>query len=277
MRKIGILVISHGSRSSRWVEGVDEAVSAVRLPDGIPVVSSFLELVEGRLIEDGIRALESRGVTDILAIPLFISSGSTHLDEIAYALRVIPEPALPTKLVPLPIQAKVTFNSPIDNDPAIAQIMYDKIKELSTDPGKETVLLLGHGTAERGFHRKWRHTLRGLADRMKELGHFAAADYAMLLPDQLSCRLRSLQKRRPGDSVIVAVLFLSEGYFTKTLIPSRLDGVDCRYNGRTLLPDPQISRWIERQVELYLNAAPSDHIKETTGDYNHGKTGKTDL
>ncbi|MDF2718875.1 MAG: hypothetical protein K0R28_5800, partial [Paenibacillus sp.] len=52
MSKAGVLVISHGSRSPEWIRLIDEAVADVRLPEieagVVPVVSSFLEIVEGR-------------------------------------------------------------------------------------------------------------------------------------------------------------------------------------------------------------------------------------
>ena len=50
--------------------------------------------------------------------------------------------------------------------------------------------------------------------------------------------------------VIVAPL-LSEGYFTEKVIPDRLEGLDCRYSGRTLLPHPP-PQWMESQAKLLL-------------------------
>ncbi|MBW7459714.1 CbiX/SirB N-terminal domain-containing protein, partial [Paenibacillus sepulcri] len=128
--KPGVLVISHGSREADWVRLVDDAVesaaSLVKQPlasgqtqagispivqgssslstaagkrlemaaasggQTVPVVSSFLEIVEGRLIQDGIDKLEAEGVTDIYVLPLFVSSGSTHVDDIAQAFGQAP-------------------------------------------------------------------------------------------------------------------------------------------------------------------------------------------
>ena len=105
-RKYGVLVISHGSREQDWVELVDEAVAQAAIPAGIPVFSSYLELVEGRLIQDGIDCLEAKGVTDIITVPLFISSGSVHIDEIRYALGLEAEPALPTDLPRMRAEAR---------------------------------------------------------------------------------------------------------------------------------------------------------------------------
>ncbi|WP_248928672.1 sirohydrochlorin chelatase [Paenibacillus hamazuiensis] len=251
MKQFGVLVISHGSRSREWVRLVDEAVADVRLPEGVPVFSSFLEIVEGRLIQDGIVTLEAQGVTDIIVIPLFVSSGSTHIDEISYALGVIPEPSLPTDMERFAIRARIHFASPIDDDPTIAEVVYRNIEPLSEDPAREIVVLIGHGSAEKGFHQRWKMGLERLAERIRELGGFAAGDIAMLLPNQVPDVMQRWQERKPDGTVIVAPLFLSEGYFTSEVIPERLEGFRYRYNGKALLPDPLISRWMERQLAVF--------------------------
>jgi len=252
MQKFGVLVISHGSRSEDWVRLVDEAVAGVRLPEGVPIVSSFLELIEGRLIDDGIRMLEEDGVTDIIVVPLFISSGSTHIDEISYALGVIPEPSLPTDMVPFERKARVHFTGPIDDDPDIAQILFEKVRELSVEPSREIVMLVGHGSIEKGFHKRWRDGLERLAARVQELGGFAGWETSMLLPNQVPLKMKLLGKRMPDHQVIVVPLFLSEGYFTRQVIPSRMEGYEYRYNGRAMLPHPLVSRWMEGRIQPVL-------------------------
>jgi len=255
--KYGILVISHGSRSKEWVRLVDEAVAAVRVPDGVPIVSSYLEIVEGRLIQDGITRLESLGVSDIIVVPLFVSSGSTHIDEISYALGLKPQPALPTELKPFAIRARIHCTSPIDDDPDIADIVYENIRPLSTDPSQEIVLLVGHGSIEQGFYERWLDGLQKLALRIQAAGGFGEVDTAMLLPDQLRARMDYWNECKPNHTVLVAPLFLSEGYFTNEVIPSRLESCTYRYNGRSLLPHPLIARWMERQTAPFWSGNES--------------------
>lgn len=254
MVKQGILVISHGSRSAEWIELVEDAVAGAQFPEGVPVFCSYLELVEGRLIQDGIHHLERLGVTDIIVVPLFVSSGSTHIDEISYALGVKAEPLLPTDMTPFEVKARIHMRSPIDDDPVIADIIHQKIKPLSVEPNRELLLLVGHGSVEKGFHAEWRRGLEKLAGRLQTLGGFAGAEAAMLLPDQIALRMKLWRKRWPLEqyTVIVAPLFLSEGYFTKQVIPERLSGYEYRYNGQALLPHAGISRWLERQAEPLL-------------------------
>jgi len=269
----GVLVISHGSPDPGWVRLVDEAVSRVRLPGDVPVVSAFLECVEGRLIQDGIDELEARGVDEMFVLPLFVSSGSTHVDDIRQAFGLPPAAYRRGELEPFRLRrAHVTVGMPIDDDPIIAAIIADNVRELSTAPEREALLLIAHGSRERGLHRIWRDGMRRLAARVRELCGFARAETAMLLPDQAACVMRALTKRRARaengaadggccavtaagpetDAVIVAPLFLSRGYFTNTVIPERLAGFDYRYNGKALLPNPAISRWMERQIADWL-------------------------
>lgn len=255
--KPGVLVISHGSREAAWVRLVDDAVSAAasspRL-EGIPVVSSFLEIVEGRLIQDGIDELERQGVTDMLVIPLFISSGSTHVDEIGQAFGEPWVSELEGDLGTFRVHAKVRYGRPIDDDPEIAELLAGNIAELSKEPGKEALLLIGHGSKEKVFHERWQAGLTLLGERLRALGGYARAESAMLLPDQAAAKLKAMQAEHPEEAVIVVPLFLSRGYFTNHVVPSRLAGLVYRYNGQAMLPHPAVQRWLVRQMEQWLES-----------------------
>ncbi|MFC0393624.1 sirohydrochlorin chelatase [Paenibacillus mendelii] len=286
--KPGILVISHGSREAGWVQLVDDAVASVAASlerrftrgayeavpsaatggqassDGaepregapVPIVSAFLEIVEGRLIQDGIDQLEAEGVTDLYVLPLFVSSGSTHVDDIGQAFGQPPvtverEGELGRFRVAAGMRVHVGL--PIDDDPDIAELLLSNIRELSEQPERELLLLVAHGSREAVFHDRWRRGMKRLAERMKTIGGFARADIAMLLPNQAACKLGALQKKRQDKAFIVVPLFLSSGYFTQTVIPKRLEGFTYRYNGRAMLPHPFIARWMEKQIAAWLD------------------------
>lgn len=250
MRKYGVLVISHGSRDGDWVQLVRDACAYLRLPSDVevPVECAFLELVDGYLIQDGVSRLERAGVTDIIAVPLFISSGSTHIDEISWALGVQAEPRLPTDLEPFRIRAAIHLCAPIDDDPEIARLLAEKLRPLTTEPGRELVLIVGHGSKEKGFHALWRRGLTSLAAQVKEIGGYAEADIVMLLPDQAACKMKAWRRKRPELDVLVAPLFLSEGYFTGKVIPGRFEGFAYKYSGKALLPSPHVTYWLERRI-----------------------------
>ena len=251
MRQYGVLIISHGSRDHTWVELVRSACAEVDLPGAcrsFPIACCFLELVEGHLIQDGIDELEQAGVTDIITVPLFLSSGSTHLDEIAWALGVQSEPQLPTDLERLRVSSRVHLCAPIDDDPEIAALVVEKLAALSRDPSRELVLLIGHGSEQPDFQARYRKGMRSLAAQVKRLGGFVEADIALLLPDEAAGRLQAWRHERPELTVLVVPLFLSQGYFTSRVIPERLTGLDYVYNGMALLPSRRVTEWISRKI-----------------------------
>lgn len=255
--KPGVLIISHGSRVRDWVSLVDEAVQAVAVRTDVPVVASYLELVEGRLIQDGIDQLEAAGVTDMFVVPLFVSSGSTHVEEIGWALGVYKDTTVETDLTRFRIQSSLTYGQPIDADPEIVEVVQERLSGLSSDPAKECVLLIGHGSEHAGFYEGWQRGLTALADAVRTQGGYADAQIAMLRPDTAASAVRELQERNPGCEVLAVPVFLGEGYFTREVVPRRLDGLGCRYDGKTLMPHPNIAQWISRQIAGWLRTGGS--------------------
>lgn len=245
----GVLVISHGSPDPEWAELVDGAVADVMelLPAGMAVEASFLDNQEGRLIQDGIDRLEAQGITDLIVIPLFVSSGSTHMDEIAYALGMKNTPEKETDMERLRISARVFFGDPMDDDPLIARLIWEKVKGLSEQPEREALILIGHGSKHDGFRQRWEQGISALAARIGEISGLAATDYALLNPDSLRNKV-SRYAEESGLQVIMAPLFLSAGYFTKKVIPDRLEGLEYRYSGDAMLPHPLIARWMYAQI-----------------------------
>lgn len=249
----GALIISHGSPASHWIQRVDEVAAQLHLPVDCPVVVSFLEHVPGRLIQDGIKRLEEAGVTDLLVVPLFVSSGSTHVDEISYALGVKEVPEKETDLEPFRVHARVHFGTPIDDGPDVAALVWEKVRGMSMQPEREVVLLIGHGSAHDGFRQRWE---RGLSSLVADVSAFSGmvCDYALLNPDSVRSKVEYWSKEK-GYSVLVFPLFLSAGLFTAKVIPGRLAGLDYRYSGEGLLPHPLLKIWMEHQLSRLLREA----------------------
>ncbi|MFC5530992.1 sirohydrochlorin chelatase [Cohnella yongneupensis] len=252
----GLLIISHGSREAGWVALVDRTVEAVRsaLGNEMAVEAAFLELVEGRLIQDGVSRLEASGVNRMLALPLFVSSGSTHVDEIGWALGAYAEARTETELARVEVKAKLTYGAPMDDDPEIVDVLLDRLQELSVNAGEESLLLIGHGSKEPGFKEAWESGMASIGRQLIERGGFGDCLGALLQLDEVAEKFGELRERHAGHAVIAVPLFLSEGYFTSIVIPRELSGMECRYSGRTYMPHPRIAEWIVRKAkEWQLN------------------------
>lgn len=249
MKKTGVLIIGHGSSSASWVEMVDEAVS--RINTNVPITVCFLEMVKGRLIEDGVRELERKGVERIIAIPLFVASGSTHIDEIGCLLGVIKadQVMFGEEISPILTEAEIIYCPPMDDHPLIVDIVEQRIRELSVNPDEEVLLLVGHGADEGVYHAKWEAVLKRLAVTLRGRLKLKGASYGTLHPDNLHKRAQAVTRK---NRTIVIPLFLSEGYFTKRVIPSRLEGLSYVYNGKSYLPHPNVTRWLQDVIDREL-------------------------
>lgn len=261
--KHGILVISHGSREQSWVKAVDAAVDAARQRwieqaadeqeslerAAVPVYAAYLELVEGRLIQDGVDALQSEGVTHIYVMPLFVSGGSSHVEEIRQAFGFEPISSFIGDLEPLRLTASISFDEPIGAEAEVVQILQEQALALSSQADGEALLLLGHGSSMPYFYEKWEAGMRSIADELQQRIPFQQVVYAPLLPEGSRKALEQLLAS--GTQVLVIPIFISPGFFTRTVIPTRLADLSYNYSGETLLPHPLMSELLARRFGSY--------------------------
>ncbi|WP_416148388.1 sirohydrochlorin chelatase [Salipaludibacillus sp. HK11] len=244
----GILVIAHGSRDSKWMDLIEQSVSL--LESNVPVTIGYLELVAGKSIEDGVRRLEDGGAEEILVIPFFVCSGSTHLEEIQYALGVIDHSDLDSHLADIHPKAKIIWGKPMDSHPLIIELLADRIRKLSKTPSKESLMLVTHGNNRPKFQAMWEATLNDMSEKLQAKLGFSEVGIGTILPDTITESAQALSHDNTKE-IIVAPVFLSEGYYTTKKIPAKLKGLFHAYDGKTYLPHPLIHDWLQEQVNDY--------------------------
>jgi len=249
--KTGVLVIAHGSPSEIWNQPVRDTVAQVCLP--YPVELGFLEFVEGETIQDAVDRLENQGVDEIIvSVIAFISSYSNHIEEIKYLLGLpYDEDVVDEEELGPPVESDAEFilSNAIDDHPLIAQVLCDRVRELSTNPSEEIVVITAHGAETKEDIAKWSENMQSLAARMKwELG-VKDVRHSYVFPDVVEWGepyLRDVvEEAMIEGNVIVIPLMISEGFFTQRYIPMQLEGLNYVYNGKTLSPHPGLARWIE--------------------------------
>ncbi|MDQ0256611.1 sirohydrochlorin ferrochelatase [Evansella vedderi] len=245
---VGVLVIAHGSRDTRWVKEIEEAVEQLALE--VPISIGYLELVEGKSIPEAVRSLERQGATVIIAVPLFICSGSTHLEEIKYSLGVTSHCRIETSLEKIHPAAEIIWCDAMDDHPLMIEILLERVKELSEEPAKEVVMLVAHGSEKPGFHHLWEFTLKQMTHAVKSRFPFHDVIYGTLHPDTVAEQAQLIVSAH--KKLLVVPVFLSEGYFTKKVIPQKLAGIDFQWSGRTFLPHPFVTKWVEERVRSAL-------------------------
>lgn len=115
----GILVVAHGSRVVETEETLVSLLNIVRekMPD-CRIEHAFMEFSE-RTLEKGIAALVSQNVTEIKVVPYFLFMG-VHLREDI--------PTMIRECMASHPEINVTMGAPLGDDPRLADILIDRIK-----------------------------------------------------------------------------------------------------------------------------------------------------
>ncbi len=176
---------------------------------------------------------------------------------------------MPPNLQPLNINAEITMTKPLDDHEVVAQILLQRIEKLSQNPANETVLLAAHGPNSQSDNEKWVATMESLIGKIRDLqksrnepafkqifGVTVRDDASEAVFNQAKAQLRMLVRQSGMTSeVIVVPLFLSSGG-REQAVAERLEGLEFRWSGETLLPHPLLTDFLESSIEDALNAKP---------------------
>lgn len=255
MADVGVLYIAHGSKDKRWVEQIDRAVAQVQLSfssgkASLPFQIGFLENVSGRSIAEALGKLEQE-VERVIVLPLFICSGSTHLEEIQYSLGLLPTSRIATDLALVKSKAKLIWGYPMDDHPYMAQIVLDRVAALTEQPKQHAILFVAHGSEHAGFKEIWQEKMTSLVSQVERELSPQEVDLVFLSSGLLEQKAREMSAKYQLPIIIIP-LFVSPGYFTSKHIPKHLAGIHARYAGEVFLPHSLVSEWMKEQLEEIL-------------------------
>jgi sirohydrochlorin ferrochelatase len=124
----GILILAHGSRQSETENTLQKIIEMVKeeLKSDLNtnlIEYAFLQFSDNNL-ETGLKKLVDRGVTEIKVIPYFLFAGVHILEDI---------PAEIDEFLKEYPNVKINFGQTLGADKRLAQIVVDRIKEMSGD------------------------------------------------------------------------------------------------------------------------------------------------
>jgi len=268
----GILLLAHGG-SAEWNTRVTEL--AARIDRTKPTEVAFGMATRAN-IQAAIDRLASRGVTEIVAVPLFVSSWSSVMMATEYLLgqRAEAPAALAafakmnhaaheghtaqgdgTTPVKSPVPVRIT---PALNDhPIVAEILVSRARAISRNPEQEAVVIVAHGPNGDDENRRWLADMRSLAERIGKTEKFASIEYLTLrddapkpVRDQATAELRAVITRRAaaGQRVLVVPLLISFGGIERGL-RERLEGLTYTMAASGLMPDDRLATWVLAMAE----------------------------
>jgi hypothetical protein len=270
--RAGILLLAHGGKQ-QWNDEVNKI--AAEVTRGVPVEVAF-GMATKRNIQEAVDKLESRGVTEIVAVPLFVSSHSSIITSTAYLLglrkEAPPELAVYARMdhshggehanhagdpnfdptTPVKSQVPIRLTPALDSHAIVAEILLSRALTISRQPHQEVVVIVAHGPVSDAENAKWLAQMAALAQPMKKASSFQRIDYLTVRDDalepirsQATAELRSVVERAStqGHRVLIVPLLMSYGGIEEG-IRKRLEGLNYTMCPQALLPDSRLARWV---------------------------------
>ncbi|RLB88877.1 MAG: hypothetical protein DRH50_14550 [Deltaproteobacteria bacterium] len=262
----GLLIVAHGAPNPEWNSPVlsleGQVIRALGEDNPFRKVRVCMMEFASPTVADGIREMEEAGCTRIVVVPLLIAPSSHSFWDIPTLLGLYSDEELETELRRegasiVRSRLPITLTPTLDKGDLIPEIMVDRVKTLSKDPGNEAVVILAHGdTSTKSLWCKL----------MKKTVTYVCGETGITYGDWAFVHVGQSYKRALGaiveaakhrKRVILVGCYLSIGVaemhrrFMKTFpektVPGTenpLEDLDIIAAEQGLLPDPRIPEWI---------------------------------
>jgi len=274
--KAGVLLLAHGG-AAQWNERVKAVATTVDQSQPTEVAFGMASRAS---IQSAIDKLAARGVTEIVAVPLFVSSYSSVITSTEYLLGLRKDapkdmaifakmdhashgaPAaedhsahgMPKADPASPVATKlpIRMTPALNRHALVAEIVADRAKSISTAPEKEAVIIVAHGPVPEDDNRRWLEDMAVLAQHTKASAAYASVDYMTVRDDagpaMREAATKDLRDRvqaqvAQGRRVLIVPHLMSFGGIEQG-IRKRLEGLDYTMTAQALMPDDRIVQWV---------------------------------
>lgn len=271
----GILLMAHGG-SAEWNARVAEL--AATIDKTMPTEVAFGMATRANL-QAAVDKLVARRVSDIVAVPLFVSSWSSVITSTEFLLgqRAVAPPALaafarmshgsgkgtdphaghsPTSaedgMKPVTSPVKIRMTPALNDHPIVAEILATRAGAIGKEPAGEALVIVAHGPNDEEDNRRWVADLRSLAQQLESKSGYASIDYLTVRDDapkpvweQAKAELRGVVQKRTaeGKRVLIVPLLIAFGGIEKGL-RDRLEGLTYTMAPSGLMPDERLATWV---------------------------------
>jgi sirohydrochlorin cobaltochelatase len=214
--KKGIMIIGHGSRYNynKWV--MEEQKRRLEEKGFENVYIGFNETTYP-LVNDVLEMMASDGVDEVFAVPFFIASGLHITRDIPEKLG-IPSGSNDAVVELNGRKIRILYGEPFGNDPTLADILSERIEELSKDKEKRGIMVVGHGS-RLPFNKD---TISFQADLLKKKGYENIAYAFNEFNEPHIETVFEEMVSKGADEIIVLPLFISLGAHLKHDIPGKI-------------------------------------------------------
>ncbi len=233
--KKGIMIIGHGSRYNynKWI--MEEQKRRLEEKGFDNVYIGFNETTYP-LVNDTLQEMVSDGIEEVIAIPFFIASGLHITRDIPKKLMLEENSTGGT----VKVDGKdiiIRYEPPIGKDPALAEILSEKIDELKEGSERTGILVIGHGSRLPYNRETITYQAEMISNRGYENVNFAFNEFDEPNVETVFNRMISSGM----DEIIVLPLFISSGAHLKHDVPGKIGLEDGKSEGTVIRDDRSVT------------------------------------
>lgn len=252
--EIGVVVMPHGA-GHYYNRKILDAISPLKKKYLLEVAFG---MADTDTLQEAVEKLESRGVKLIHVVRLYDTSASLkEATEYVLGLRKAPAGHGHGGGAPQRVRSSALFSTSggLDDHPLISEVLLERVLEVSREPERETVILLAHGARSDETDLLWKKKMEIKARFIKEKSGkpFKEIRVATLREDWPEKREKAVQEIRKmieeagkdgGRAIVISNRITGAGPYRKYL-----KGLDYLFNGTGIAPHPNLTRWIEQEIE----------------------------
>ena len=265
--KLGVVIVAHGA-SPAWNSQVEEPAKVFDDKHQEIVVEPAFLTVRGEAPTPQIACdrLVSRGATRIVVLPLFISSHSSHYDEILYIFGKINNLKYPEGMEDHERPKRVKSSIPVldvltavDDSEFAAMQLVKALHKSGADKEKINLVLVAHGPNSDEHARIWLKNMEGLMKHV--VGKLDVGTHKCLLVrddadkavrNQAVADIReSVKKISATGKTYVMPLLIANGHLSRE-IPKMFEGASSTYIEFNLAGSESVEEYFYQRIKSFL-------------------------
>jgi hypothetical protein len=261
--QIGVVIMPHGS-TQPYNDVVEATIAPLRSRYRIEMAYG---MADSFTIQQAVSRLEAQGVRRIAFIRLYaladhMKAASDYILGLSDTLKETGHGHGDHGAPPAQVRSAAlfsTYGGYEEDHRAIAEIIYERIQAVSTDPAKETVILVAHGSGGDEDNAAWLRVMDEHITHIKKLAKkpFRAMKVATVREDWPEKRAKAVAElkemiaegNRGGRVLVIANRLHGSGPYARLL-----EGTTYVMSEQGFAPHPNVTRWIETGIERTITA-----------------------
>lgn len=269
-KKIGVLLVNHGSRSATWRQALLDLETKVKdsiVASGVisGTKTAFMEYTEPS-IATRLKEFDAEGYSDVIIVPIFLTVSSHSFDDIP---TIIGQKEDPQSLETLKIEkierytpkAKITITPLLDFAGILRDNILQRTKALSKEAAKEGLVMIAYGDAT--YMKEWTELLTDVGKHVQQNAGIDQFSYgwcghvAHYNPDSTTVAIKRILNKKE-KAVVVPVLVAVDEMFQVKIIGDGIANLGASkskvsYVPDSILPDTRIENWVVEISTQYAN------------------------